>query len=157
MNRATPTHRRAGLFRRSLIVPGLLLLTATLSCEQSGPELAPVEGKVVIDGEPLRFGSVMFQAKSGQPARGIIQEDGTFELTTYEPGDGAHVGVNRVRVTQFASQSPKRRAENPDGEPSLGELLIPRRYTRYETSGITVTVKPDGNRDVLISLTRKSG
>ena len=96
----------------------------------SNPETAPVEGKVLLDGKPLKFGSVMFQnAKGGQPATGEIQPDGSFTLSTYAPEDGAVVGEHRVRITCYSMQDPAVRAQaGPMGD-SLGILLIPQKYT----------------------------
>jgi hypothetical protein len=57
------------------------LVTAVLGCSDK-PEMAPVSGTVTYRGEPLKFGSVMFQHKSGRaagdchdPARWILSAD----------------------------------------------------------------------------------
>ncbi|WP_197527711.1 hypothetical protein [Posidoniimonas polymericola] len=122
---------------------GAVLLTQ-LGCS-SHPSVAPVSGKVTLDGEPLRFGSVMFQAVSGgQPATGKIQEDGTFSLSTFGDDDGAIVGKHRVRVVCYSSQDPAvAAAAGPAGD-SLGRLLIPEKYTSLGASGLTAEVPADG-------------
>lgn len=119
-----------------------------------GPQIVPARGKVLYNGEPLKFGSVMFQPEGGQPARAVIQPDGTFVLTTENNGDGATVGTNRVRVTQYESQDPQR-SHDPGGEIPLGRSLIPRRYTDYDTSGLVVEVKSSGNEPFVFELTDK--
>jgi hypothetical protein len=44
-------------------------------------------------------GSVVFTPiGEGQPAIGPIQSDGTFQLTSFSPNDGAKVGQYRVSV-----------------------------------------------------------
>ncbi len=120
---------------------GLVMLCAAAGCGSGRLPTAPVEGKVLYNGEPLRFGSVMFQPDSGPIARGAINSDGTFELSTYTRGDGAVIGKHRVRIACFEDQGPE--ADTPDlsGEPGIGKPLIPRKYTRSSTSGLSVEVK----------------
>lgn len=71
-------------------------------------DVAPVKGKVLCAGKPVPEGIVQFapvstEAPSGNKARrpgksgaGEIKSDGTFEISTYELGDGAVVGKCRV-------------------------------------------------------------
>lgn len=120
-----------------------------------GPATAKVTGSVTLDGKPLAFGSVMFQgATGGQPARGDIQPDGTFALTTFATGDGAIVGNHRVRVVCYSSQDPAKQGQGPMGD-SLGTLLIPERYTSLGASGISAEVPPEGLDDFKIELVSK--
>ena len=44
-----------------------------------------------------------------------------------------------------------------EGEAALGRLLIPRRYTDIDTSGIVIVVEASGNDDVRIELTDEAG
>ena len=62
-------------------------------------------GKVVFpDGKPMQGGNVEFRAVNKTPAgdnpvaRGEIQSDGTFELSTFRPGDGAVEGEHLALV-----------------------------------------------------------
>ncbi len=136
---------------------GTCLLGSCLlvGCE-SGPPMAPVSGRVTFNGKPLEFGTVMFQLSSGgQPARGQIQSDGTFELGTFAAGDGAIVGEHKVRITSYSGQAPGKSDEASAGGGTLGQLLIPKRYTMFGTSKLTATVKPDGNEPFEFDLTAK--
>ncbi len=119
-----------------------LPLAATLGC---GDDRATVEGKVLLDGQPLPYGSVMFQPPHGQPARADIRPDGTFTLQSPEGEEGTPVGLNRVRVSSYTTQDPQTQAEAKkfDQELPLGKSLIPKQYTDFATSGITVDVKPN--------------
>ncbi|QDV71939.1 hypothetical protein [Botrimarina mediterranea] len=112
----------------------------------STQELAPVRGKVTYKGKPLTTGVVMFQPLSGPPARGRIQPDGTFELEMLGEGAGAPLGTNRVRVS---SREP---SADTATETALGKLLIPKRYTDFATSGLTVEVAADRTEPYLIEL-----
>ncbi len=76
-----------------------------LGCNEAPFPVAPVSGKVTLDGRPLTQGKVMFapvrtasNIEVGKPAIGVIQRDGSFVLTTYRNGDGAVVGEHWVTV-----------------------------------------------------------
>ncbi len=127
------------------------LLAVTCGCGDK-VQLAPASGKVLYNDQPLPFGSVMFQPAAGQPARGTIQADGTFELSTFDPGDGATVGPNLVRVTCFEIQNPNRPSGEEQGEPTLGRSLIPKEYNQYGTSGLEFDVPPEGDDEIVLRL-----
>ncbi len=93
-------------FRQAILcIVGICSLSA---CGKSGEfPVAKVEGIVKCNGRPLTAGLVVFvpegtsEAKgdeSGRSASGVIQSDGTYELTTYANGDGAIVGTHSVKV-----------------------------------------------------------
>ena len=108
--------------------------------------LVPVSGKVTYQGNPLRFGIVMFQPEFGQPAVGMIQSDGTFRMVTRGEGEGAAVGTNAVRITCYEVQDPANSTKPlagdraTRGEFSFGMSLIPKKYLSFDTSGIIVEV-----------------
>lgn len=97
--------------------------------------MAPVEGRVTLDGKPLQFGAVMVQPKAGPAAQAKINPDGTFRLATFKPDDGAIVGPATVRVIC------RKDITQPGGERAYGPSLIPEKYCRFETSGIAVEIK----------------
>jgi hypothetical protein len=118
----------------------LLALIAVMlvagGCAKS--EYVPARGQVYYNDKPLATGVVMFQPSDGPPARGTIQTDGTFELTTPGRAAGARIGNNRVRIAS--------REVHPEaGEVALGRNLIPERYNDFVTSGLTAEVKPTDN------------
>ena len=115
-------------------------------------ETAPVEGKVLCQGKPLQFGSVMFQPDVGPPATGVIGPDGTFRLTTYTNGDGAVIGKHRVRITCFESQRPDAPPPDPNVEPGTGKSLIPTKYAVFATSGLEREVQAE-NEPFVFELT----
>jgi hypothetical protein len=110
---------------------------------------------VLLNGQPLEFGSVMFQPASGQPAIGEIQSDGTFTLSTFAPNDGAVVGTHKVRIACYESQ--RRGAAKGPGEQSLGKLLIPMKYTLFDQSGLNAEVLEEENEPVVFELVDSSG
>ncbi len=129
----------------------VVLLGATAGCKKSAP-VAPVSGKVLYNGAPLPYGSVMFQPSSGQPAGGAIEADGTFRLSTFSEYDGALIGPHKVRISCYTSQSPSQKNRNTVGEASVGQLLIPPGYTFVDQSGLTATVPAEGAADIVFEL-----
>jgi hypothetical protein len=107
--------------------------------------LVPAEGRVTLDGKPVEFGAVMVQPVAGPAAQGRITSDGTFRLGTFKPDDGAIQGPATVRVVC------RKDITQPGGEKAYGPSLIPDRYTRFDTSGLTVEIKA-GMKPLEISL-----
>ena len=86
-----------------------VLSSCLLGCGSSEQfTVAPVRDKVLCSGKPVGEGIVQFapvsaEAPSGNKASrpgksgaGQINADGTFEISTYEMGDGAVIGKCRV-------------------------------------------------------------
>jgi len=142
---------RCGNLRSAKPLASLLAVAMVLGAGCRGGRLpvAPVQGKVLYRGNPLEFGGVMFQPDVGPPAKGKINPDGTFRLTTYREGDGAVIGVHRVRVTCFDIQRPGYQQAQSEQEAGAGRSLIPRKYTNFATSGLKVEVGPTNDPFVL--------
>lgn len=146
--------------RRDLqaIAAGMLLLSGLLlpgtGCDKPGSAaVVPVKGKVLLDGEPLKFGSVTLQPTRGQPARGDIGPDGDFTLSTYAPGDGAPIGRHKVKVTCYTSQDPAAKKDTDAGAAGmLGDSLIPDRYTRFDSSGLEISILAGSSTPYVIEL-----
>jgi hypothetical protein len=130
------------------IVPIGALFITMLGCGRPSYQLdvAPVTGKVTIDGRPLSSGYVTFVVGRGRASSGTIQPDGTFTMSTYEQGDGAQVGTHPVVVNPV-----------PPDEYQAGPkpIPIPERYSRAGTSGFTFEVKPGEDNFLEINLTTK--
>jgi len=128
--------------------PAVIMIAALLGfaggCGTQQPATYPVHGKVVFaDGSPLRGGTVEFRANhsSGQTiiASGIVAEDGTFQLTTFENQDGAVAGTHQVIVR------PKRSAASAEKFGPAEPLAVDRRFFNYKTSGLEATVTEGDN------------
>ena len=80
-----------------------LLLTAYFlllaGCGPEHPETAGVTGKITYQGKAVTEGKIMFYPESGRAAVGTISEDGSYQLTTFDEGDGALLGKHRVTIT----------------------------------------------------------
>ena len=147
--------------RRNRIGCSLSAIIAVLlstGCHESGlPNMVPIRGTVTYDGQPLTEGNVLYLPKTsgGRQARGDIQPDGSFRLTTLRKDDGAQMGEYDIVVI----------ALNPHpGEPSREELeaaggliergyAIPEKYTKRETSGLSDSVSKDHSGKMEIMLT----
>lgn len=132
-----------------------LLLVGLSGCggEVSGQkDTASVQGTVTYQGQPLTTGTVFFVPAGGGPtAEGQIREDGTFELTTYEEGDGAVPGQHGVMIhAEREMKAVLPEDEDPDNPPD--PQLIPAKYSSVETSGLTATVTAEGENTVKFEL-----
>lgn len=139
-------------FQRTLVpfavVGGIAFLTLlTAGCSgQPQVSMVPVRGAVkftdgtIPQGEvaTVFFEPVDIGAQATQPAPGVFRKaafgdinpkDGSFQLTTVSPGDGAIAGKYKVIFQVHKTY--------------LGrESLIPEKYTRAETTPFEVTVEP---------------
>ncbi|QDU17581.1 hypothetical protein CA11_54240 [Gimesia maris] len=123
----------------------LLLLSIMTGCGEQIEKkpTAPVKGIVTFEGKPLETGEVVFFPDSGeQIAHGKIQPDGSFELTTYEDGDGAFPGKHTVTII---SERDMEGVSAEDPEASLEPSFIPTKYNMQKTSGLTAVVKEGDN------------
>src|SRR5437660_8208446 len=122
---------------RPALLPCVLsaLLAAVAGCGPGLPKVCPVKGKVVTKGKgnakDLAGYSVQFQS-TNDPAElpgGPIEADGTFTLYTRVGGKvipGVKEGSYRACLVQPAVEG---------GPPP--PLVIPRRYTSFETSNFS--------------------
>lgn len=124
----------------------LLLLSCIAGC---GDGLHSVTGHVTYeDGSPLDEGSVVAESVGQEKlimAQANIRKDGSFEWGTTRSGDGAPAGNYRVIVVPRGLG---------DFDQSQGMLpAVDKKFTSYETSGITFEVKP-GRNTLEIKVTR---
>ncbi len=78
----------------------LTLLGSVIGCGKPAdlPALAPVVGKIMMDGKPLAGVLVSFESPSGVVAFGATDENGGYELVYRDPYTGAGLGENTVRI-----------------------------------------------------------
>ena len=103
--------RRRTDFSTGAFVVALLVM---VGCG-SGRDMAPVSGVVTVDDKPLAKAGITFTpVAGGRPAWATTDEQGRFELSTLEQGDGALVGEHVVTIVE--DQVPK--VETPPSEDS---------------------------------------
>ncbi|MEO2047555.1 MAG: hypothetical protein ABGX16_13395 [Pirellulales bacterium] len=142
MARRTPLRdsRRFLFSKASLIVTSLLgaiFLAAFVGCGKANPYL-PVTGVVKFDDGTVPKGdisSITFQPTSGgldsKGAQGTIEADGSFQLHSERPGDGAKPGSYAVTVHIMV------------GYPK-GKSVVPLRYTDPRKTPFSAEVTADG-------------
>lgn len=127
-------------------------------CGDGRPGMAPVTGTVTYQGAPLPEGQIAFYPESGRMAAGPIAADGTYQLTTFEAGDGAPLGKHTVTITAKrvtgGSPEPKSYAEEIGvaGDPAKRPnndvrvtWLAPAKYAERDTTPIQCEVKAGNN------------
>ncbi|MEZ6135111.1 MAG: hypothetical protein R3C53_09400 [Pirellulaceae bacterium] len=124
-----------------------LLLGSMTGCSDQLPTY-PVAGKVLFTtGGPVHVGTVELKSRDhGVQARGQIQSDGSFTLTTYQDGDGAVAGVHDCVVVQFVM------TEDIAGHRPSNIGVVNRRYASYSTSGLTLDISPDQTNEVIVEV-----
>jgi hypothetical protein len=123
-----------------------LLVALFVGCDHSGTPTYRTGGTVKYeDGSPLFAGTVSFRlldSAEGSSARGDVQPDGSFELTTFTLGDGAVLGRHQA-VVVLPTQGGRPGFQLPAPPPPIAP-----RFASFETSGLefTVTDSPEKNR-----------
>jgi hypothetical protein len=124
----------------------------------------PVSGTVTYKGKPIEKGRINFvpTAAEGRAAGGDI-EDGEYELTTAEPGDGAIPGSYKVTVLAIERDDSKLKEIAKGGQyhhdaafakaVRSAKKLVPAKYQSVESSGLTAEVKAQTNSGVNFELT----
>jgi hypothetical protein len=142
-----------------------MVLICAVSAGCDGAALAKVRGRVVYDSQPVGSGKIMFFPATGRMAYGNINADGTYKLTTFEPGDGAPVGTYRVAIESTRLGADRwdivksfdeeiKISHRPDTRfyvPGKVEWQVPQRYARPETSGLTARVE-SGVNEIIIEI-----
>lgn len=138
--------------RHGLLVSVCVLALAMLAgCGPKGAEytVAPVKGKVVCRGQPVKGGHITFRpiqaiggkaGVTGKPASAEVKEDGTFVLSTYGKEDGAVVGKHAITYLPAVAGA-QSYEEKPKPSPYAGMVPKPKE----------VEVKP-GQNEVTIEL-----
>jgi|SRR6516162_11517944 hypothetical protein len=132
---------------RGASILAVLSLTALLA--GCGGGTYPVEGQIVWkDGSPakeLKGSFVLFELPEQKTsARGMIEEDGSFRLTTNKPNDGALPGEHTVLIVEVGRQH----LGGPDSS-ALAPGVMDARFSDPRTSGLKATVKPGVNKIML--------
>ena len=141
--------RRSGFTLIELLVViaiiGILIALLLPGCGGTDYELAPVSGRVTLDGKPLAEAKVSFQPVAGQSDQpnpgpgsyGTTDADGRYTLRTIEPdADGAVVGPHKVRLTgKMPPQDPA-----DDTAPVFKDVIPP----QWRDGSQTFEVPPEG-------------
>ncbi|HBO44375.1 MAG TPA: hypothetical protein DD670_10670 [Planctomycetaceae bacterium] len=80
-----------------------------------------------------------------RPARGCLDGDGTYRLSSFRTNDGAQPGQYVVVITSYTN-SPSIDAMGPPPK-----WAIPASYGRADTSGLSATISADASGEVEIN------
>jgi hypothetical protein len=146
--------------RRRLAVLAAFIVFV-IGCSNEPFQVAPVSGRVTLDGKPVEKASVMFQpvASNGNinPGPGsyaITDADGryTLKLIGLEK-PGAAVGVQKVRIANFMDPGDTT-DDRPDKKSPKPIVKIPGWYNRIDAI-LEFDVRPRSNKDVDFALSSK--
>ena len=116
------------------------------------PKLGKVHGKVTYQGKPLDAGRVVFTpaagkgGESGQSASGEIDSDGTYEMTTFNTGDGAILGQHIVTVVVPEKGEMPKPDEYSHIKYVVPKNLTPAKYATADKSPLRCTVVEGGTK-----------
>jgi hypothetical protein len=128
--------------RAAAAAMALLLLLAVVGCNRSGLDLAPVTGLVTFNGAPVVGAGVMFvPSQAGLPGMAITDAEGEFELKTANES-GAQLGNYQVTISKVQQITIPQQHGFPLYET---KSLIPQKYRKTTTSGLTAEVIDDDN------------
>jgi hypothetical protein len=135
-----------------VIAFGMLLLSA-MGCGASQDRdrlpVFPAKGTVKLEGSSPQGALIVLHPKSASSHAhdstiirpyGTIRSDGTFELTSYETNDGAPAGEYSVTLEL------RKAIKYPNGSAGPGPNLVPKKYTKSDTSPLLVQIKPGENQ-----------
>jgi hypothetical protein len=142
----------------------VLALLIALGCatkdhwQEGRPPVAPTAGVVTHDGQPLSGANVVFLPKTGtHTAFATTDDEGRFQLTTFDENDGAVAGEYDVTVTHLVIENDAD-PRDPEHLPPLHHAeysLIPEHYYDRAKSGLTATVPEGGTDSLTIALSGK--
>jgi hypothetical protein len=133
-------HEPGPVLPRAILV---LVCFLSLACGSSAPEVEvyPVRGEVFFNGQPAAGALVHFHpvdGEEGSPAFAAVQEDGSFQLSTFGTNDGAQGGDYVITLNW-------RDEEKVDGETTNGPDRFGDLYSTPKTSTLRATVEPGEN------------
>lgn len=145
-------------------VASLVVLLISAGCSGGGdPNAQPtyaVSGQVNFQGAGLGGATVVFipaNSSKGVVARGLTESDGSFELTTYENGDGAAAADYKVTIIKIGEPTANAGGGSHGADAAPGATshdakasaasnsVIAEKYARADESGLTATVTAGGD------------
>lgn len=129
-----------------------LLLFALAGCNGNVRPLAPVSGRVTLDGKPLAGGSVVVQPVAppgsviaGKGSVAFCDADGHYQLETIDGKPGAVIGEHRVRIYGPRKQKPT--AVDGDTRSAATGEIVPKKYNHNSELMLTVTAAGKSDAD----------
>ena len=133
----------------------ILVTVLAAGCGESRVPVYPVSGKISFQGRPpVGAQVVLHPVDHTEPSDiapiGIVQGDGSFHITAYEPDDGAPIGHYVATVQWFKIVS-----DANGGGGGRGPNVLPKEYASARTSPIKVQVTENGAEIPAIEIARR--
>jgi predicted small lipoprotein YifL len=163
------------LLNRFIVLSCLTLVIA--GCGEKKPATFPVTGTVTLDGKAVEGAQITFVGEPPEKsAATVTKADGSYEMATFDAGDGALPGSYKIMVTKYPSDpggpspygNPPVESTAPveqsaeaiseaygkaySGPPKKGAPPkapaneLPMKYASTVTSGLTFTVEEKPNK-----------
>lgn len=140
------------------------LVTAFAGCGGSGFAVAPVSGKVTLNGKPLADANVSFESESkakevGPGASAVTDAEGRYTLVAIDGRRGATVGPNQVQIHTFKLKelSPTESDMNPQQRGAQHVSVQEKVPTKYAALGaLKFDVPSGGTSEANFELTGES-
>jgi hypothetical protein len=113
---------------------------STSGCSDNLPNRVPVSGRVLMDGKPLEYGTVLVYPKGQRMACGTLGPGGKFTLTTFDDDDGCMLGKHPVAVNAAKGISTNET-----------QWFAPKKYADTATSGLEIDITGPKD-DIIINL-----
>ena len=105
-------------------------------------DVYPVIGELRYEGQPASGATIFLHPQDPSiPVRpqAFVNDDGTFEVTTYQPGDGAPAGRYKATIEW------RRAVAGQSADESVPPNVFPAAYTSPQSSPVEVTVDEGEN------------
>lgn len=142
--------------RCCLILCVLSITIFVAGCGESGPNLQPGKGVVLLDGTPVPKAIVTFVSKEGPSSVGEADENGNFVL--YGPGSKPGIVPGEYNVLVQCPYDPNQGSSADGSAPAASSgptCKVPEKYVMRETSDLTETIPEGGNESISIELVSK--
>lgn len=116
----------------SILLLAFIGVAGSIQTASAADEVAKLQGKVTVDGQPLANGRIFIHLKGGQFVGSKIEADGSYEI------DRVPTGLHTVTVEWIRN----------------GKSLLPPKYSEGEKSQLRTTIRKGGN---VLDLKLRSG
>jgi hypothetical protein len=139
------------------IVVAAACLAIVAGCGDRAPRIAPVSGRVTLDGKPLGKGSITFVPTAtkenqapGPTAQALTDADGRYQLSVDVSTPGAVVGKCRIYITTLLSDPATDDRDAGGPRPKVRDR-VPAKYN--QGTELTFDVPPTGTDQANFDLT----
>ena len=153
------------VFLRSMILSTCLLCMFGCGPKGSIPGLVPASGTLTLDGTPVEGATISFlpvsQTADAVTVGTVSEAGGVFKLGYRQYGEGTLPGEYQVTVQKITILNPISIEEatklSEAGKDHVQQIQhdIPVKFNTPKTSGITITIPPKGDANILLDLKSK--